>query len=153
MSDHSLSLAVLVAGSPEKAFAAILDPRAWWGASIEGVTDRLGEEWTYRYADMHMSRQKTIELVPDRKVAWKIVDADMSFIEDRGEWKDTTIVFELTPKGDATEIVFTHVGLLPAVECYDICRDAWTGLVTGSLRSLIETGVGDPYVVEKKTAA
>ncbi len=152
MTDRSFSLTLRVAAPPARAFAAILDPRAWWGASIEGRTDRLGEEWTYRYKDMHVSRQKTVELVPDRKIAWQVVDADLSFIEDRAEWTGTTIVFDLTPSGEGTEIVFTHVELEPAAECYGACSNAWTGLVTGSLRGLIETGAGDPDSVEKTAA-
>jgi hypothetical protein len=36
--------------------------------------------------------------------------------------------------------VFTHVGLKPAGECYDTCSDAWTSLIQGSLKQLIETG-------------
>lgn len=140
---------VLVNASPAQAYAAILDPRAWWGQSIEGRADAIGEDWTYRYKDMHFSRQRTSELVTGSKVVWDVVDASMSFIEDRTEWKDTRIVFEIAPSGDMTEIRFTHVGLKPAAECFDICSDAWTGLIQGSLRGLIEQGAGDPDSVEK----
>lgn len=152
MSDQDFSVSVLVSGPPERAFAAILDPRAWWGASIEGDVDRLGGEWTYRYKDLHVSRQRTTELVPGRRVVWNVVDATLNFIEDRNEWTGTTIVFDIAPKGDGSEIVFTHVGIRPSVECWDICSDAWTGLVTGSLRELIETGAGNPDSVEKTAA-
>ncbi|HEX8958974.1 MAG TPA: hypothetical protein VF770_04050, partial [Solirubrobacterales bacterium] len=38
----------------------------------------------------------------------------------------------------------THVGLVPAWACYDVCRDAWGMYVRDSLRSLIETGKGMP---------
>ena len=52
----------------------------------------------------------------------------------------TTITFDIARKGDRTEVVFTHVGLKPAVECFDTCSDAWTSLIQGSLKELIETG-------------
>lgn len=149
MGSQNFTATILVDKSPMQAFEAITNPRAWWGQEIEGHTDRLDEEWTYRYKDMHLSRQKTVEMVPGRKVAWQVVDATMSFLEDKAEWKDTTIVFDISPKGDRTEVRFTHVGLAPEVECFEVCSDAWGGLINGSLRSLIETGSGDPDSVEK----
>lgn len=149
MSDTSFNVSVLVSATPEQAFSAIVDPRAWWGASIEGDADRVGAEWSYRYKDMHFSRQKTTELVLGRRVVWEVLDSTLSFLQDKHEWNGTTIRFDIAPKGDRTEIVFTHVGIRPSVECYAICSDAWTGLITGSLRELIESGAGDPDSVEK----
>ena len=73
----------------------------------------------------------------------------MSFLRDTGEWTGTKLVFELEPKGEGTQVRFTHLGLVPEVECFDICTDAWTGLIQGSLKNRIETGVGDPDSVEK----
>ena len=149
MNDQHFTAAIRVDKSPMEAFDAINDPRAWWGKDIVGRTDRLGEEWTYRYKDMHQSRQKIVELVPGEKVAWHVVDSTLSFLTDKTEWTGTTIVFEISPDGDETEIRFTHIGLAPSVECYEICSDAWSGLIRGSLRSFINEGIGDPDSVEK----
>ena len=149
MTDRNFAVTMLVDGAPRQAFEAIINPRAWWGENIEGNADRVGEEWSYRYKDIHFSRQKTLELSPGHRVVWHVVDATLSFIEDKAEWKGTTMIFDLSPKSDKTEIRFTHVGLRPAVECFDVCSDAWSGLMTGSLRELIETGTGDPDSVEK----
>lgn len=152
MSDSNFTVSVRVAATPDQAFAAIVDPRSWWGENIEGDAGRVGAEWSYRYKDLHYSQQKTTELVLGRRVVWEVIDSALNFIEDRTEWTGTTIRFDIAPKGEQTEIVFTHVGIRPAVECYAICSDAWTGLITGSLRELIETGAGDPDSVEKTAA-
>jgi len=53
-------------------------------------------------------------------------------------------MFEIFKKGDKTEIRFTHQGLVPKLECYDSCADAWGSYIGGSLRSLITTGKGHP---------
>lgn len=132
-----------VAASPATVFAAISDPRAWWSGEIEGATGKLGDEFTYRYKDMHYSKQKLTEVVPDRRVAWKVLEGTLNFVEDKQEWVGTTITFDIAQTGDKTELVFTHVGLKPKVECYETCSDAWTSLIQGSLKQLIEEGRTD----------
>ncbi|MEO9296593.1 SRPBCC family protein [Devosia alba] len=129
--------------SPEAAFAAIINPRAWWSGAFEGDTAALGDVFTYRYQDLHYSRQEVTELVPGQCVAWDVLDADLSFLKDRSEWTGTTIAFDIVGTGSRTEVTFTHVGLKPEVECYDTCTDAWTALIQGSLKQLIETGKAD----------
>jgi hypothetical protein len=47
--------------------------------------------------------------------------------------------------GSGTAVAFAHEGLTPEVECYEVCTNAWSMFVTGSLKSLIETGEGQPY--------
>jgi hypothetical protein len=148
MTSRDFTTTVLVNRSPKEAFDAINRPRDWWGRDIEGRTDRADEEWTYRYKDMHFSRQRTAELVPDRKVVWHVLEARMNFLQDKTEWEDTKMIFDISRKGDKTEIRFTHAGLVPEVECFDICKSAWTGLIADSLQNLIETGEGLPDTVE-----
>ncbi|MBX3577332.1 MAG: SRPBCC domain-containing protein [Rhizobiaceae bacterium] len=152
MTPTDLSLTISTARPPHACFAAINDPRAWWGRDIAGRTDRLGEAWTYRYKDLHFSRQKVVELVPFRRIAWLVTDATMSFLTDTAEWAGTTIVFDLEPAGTGTDIRFAHLGLRPGIECFDICSNAWTGLIGGSLKGLIEDGRGDPDSVGKPAA-
>jgi len=131
-----------VSQSPEAAFAAIIDPRAWWSGAFEGDTTAIGDVFTYRYLDIHYSRQEVTELVPGRRVAWHVLESDLSFLKDRSEWTGTTIAFDIVHTGSQSEITFTHVGLKPEVECYDTCTDAWGALIQGSLKQLIETGTG-----------
>jgi hypothetical protein len=59
------------------------------------------------------------------------------------EWKGTEVVFEVS-KGDKTEVRFTHLGLVPEYECFNVCSNAWGSYINGSLRSLITTGKGHP---------
>ena len=134
--------------TPTEAFAAIINPRAWWGQNIEGNTDALGEEWSYRYKDIHYSLHRTVELVPGQKVVWHVVEGTLNFVKDKTEWTGTDLIFDIAERNGKTEVRFTHRGLVPTVECYDTCSDVWGGLITGSLRQLIETGKGNPDDVE-----
>jgi hypothetical protein len=100
--------------TPEEVFNAINNVRGWWSGEITGDTNKLSAEFTYCVQDVHRSKQKITEFVPDKKVVWRVLDADLSFTKDKGEWKGTEIVFEIAERGDKTEVRFTHVGLVPA---------------------------------------
>ena len=87
---------------------------------------------------------KLTEFIPGRKVVWLVVDNFFNFTQDKSEWKDTEIIFEISRKSDKTEVHFTHRGLVPEYECFEVCSSAWGSYVNGSLRSLIATGKGKP---------
>ena len=140
MNDQNFSTTFTVDQSPEEAFAAINNVRGWWSGEIEGNTDKLGDEFTYRYADVHRSKQKITALIPGKKVVWHVVDANLNFTQDKTEWIGTDIVFDIAKKGDKTEVRFTHVGLVPKFECFDSCSNGWSFYIRGSLRNLITTG-------------
>lgn len=133
-----------VAQSPEQVFAAVTNPRAWWSEEIEGRTDTLGAAFKYHYKDLHRTTQKITELVPNQRVVWQIMESHIGFVADTNEWLGTKIVFEIARKGAGTELRFTHVGLVPAIECYEDCSGAWGFYVNDSLRGLITTGSGNP---------
>jgi hypothetical protein len=142
--ERGYSTSYTVQQSPQEVFAAVLDVGAWWTGQVEGRTDGLGAEFTYRHPPQHYSRQRVVELESDRRVVWRVTDSRLSFISERGEWTGSEIVFDIRPAADGTALRFTHVGLVPDVECFDACSTAWLHYVNGSLRSLITTGEGLP---------
>jgi len=141
--NRNYTTTVTVEQAPEEVFDAINNVRGWWSEEIEGRTDELGE-FKYHYQDIHRCTIQISELDPGKKVVWHVVDNYFNFVKDKSEWKDTYIIFDIAKKGDQTEISFTHVGLVPAYECYEVCSDAWGTYINGSLRNLITTGKGQP---------
>jgi hypothetical protein len=134
MTENSYSTRFHVRATPEAVYAAINDPRAWWDGEFDGSSDSVGDEFTYRYDDLHTSRQRVTGLTPNKRVSWLVVEGGPTFVETSDEWAGTTIVFDISPAGDETEVRFTHVGLVPRFECYDACSAAWTHYVGDSLR-------------------
>jgi hypothetical protein len=144
MTNQNFTANFSVDQSPQEVFDAINNVRGWWSGEIDGSTDKLGAEFTYQYQDIHRSTQRITELVPGKKVVWHVLDAQINFVKNKREWKGTDIVFEITKKRRKTELRFTHVGLVPAIECYGKCAGAWGFYIIDSLGSLITTGKGDP---------
>ncbi|MFG1948656.1 SRPBCC domain-containing protein [Nonomuraea sp. NPDC048826] len=130
--------------TPREAFEAVTDVRGWWSEDVKGTTDRAGAVFYHHFKDVHRCTVQITELVPDRKVVWRILDNHFNFIADQNEWKGTDVVFEITGKDGGAEVRFTHVGLVPQYECYEVCSNAWGGYIDGSLRNLINTGKGQP---------
>jgi hypothetical protein len=139
MSNHDLTTSFTVDQSPEEVFAAINNVRGWWSGEpgIEGSTDKLGDEFTYRYNPHHYSKQKITESIPGKKVVWLVLDSQLNFVRHKSEWNGTKITFEIAKKGHKTEVRFTHAGLVPEYECFNACSGAWGSYVNGSLRNLI----------------
>lgn len=134
----------LVDQTPTAVFNAINNVPGWWSGQVEGDTDKLGAEFTYEVPGAHRSKQKITAFSPGEKIVWRIVDAYLDFANNKSEWTDTEIVFEISAKGGKTEVRFTHKGLVPAFECYNGCSNAWGLLVNGNLRRLIATGETQP---------
>lgn len=133
---------ILVDQSPHEVFDAINNVMGWWQGEIEGSTTMLNDEFTYRMKDIHISTQKLVEVVQDKKVVWLVTESQLNFISDKSEWTGTRISFDIEDIGDKTQLRFTHEGLLPGIECYNACSNAWSRLVQESLFSLITTGKG-----------
>jgi Activator of Hsp90 ATPase homolog 1-like protein len=140
---------ILVDQTPEEVFNAINNVRGWWSEEIEGSTSKLNDEFTYRYEDVHRSKMKLIEVIPNKKIVWLVEDNYFKFTKDSSEWTGNKIIFEITEKGNKTQLQFTQAGLVPEYECYDICQNAWTTYIQKSLRNLITTGKGQPNATGK----
>jgi hypothetical protein len=146
MGKQDFTTTFLVEQTPEEVFNAINNVRGWWSGEVDGNAGKLGAGFTYRYKDMHRSIQKVTEFVPGEKVVWHVSEAELSFVKDKTEWKGTNIVFEIAKKGVKTQLQFTHIGLVPAFECYGGCSGAWSMLIGGNLRKFITTGDSQPDV-------
>src|SRR6266852_8821376 len=121
MKNHSFTATLSVDQTSDEAFNAINNVRGWWSGEIEGDTDKLGVEFTYRYKDIHRSKQKVTEFIPDKRVVWHVLDSDLNFVKDKSEWSGTDIVFDISESAVKTEVRFTNIGLVPRYECYGSC--------------------------------
>ncbi len=154
MKARDFTTTILVDRSPKEAFDAINNARGWWAGlwagEIEGDTNKLGAQFTYRVPDVHYCKMKITELIPAKKVVWDVLESNIGYTKAKNEWNGTKMSFEISKKVGKTEVRFTHIGLVPAYECYGSCSDAWGTLINDSLRSLITTGKGQPAKKERR---
>lgn len=143
MDDQNFQISFTVDQTPSVVYDAINNVRGWWSEEIEGVTDTLGE-FRYHFKDVHKAIIHVEELIPGEKVVWHIVENYFKFTKDPTEWTGNDIIFDISEVDGKTKVTFTHVGLVPEYECFDICSNAWGTYITGSLKNLIETGKGEP---------
>jgi NAD(P)-dependent dehydrogenase (short-subunit alcohol dehydrogenase family) len=144
MTDQDYTTSFTVDSDALAVYEAINDVRGWWSQDVEGSTDAVGAEFVFRAEDIHYSRIRVAELVPGERVRWEVLDNELGFTTQQGEWPGTTITFELSPHGSGTTVRFSHRGLVPAHECYDVCSNAWGFYIHSSLRERIATGNGEP---------
>jgi hypothetical protein len=141
MENKNFSVSYLVDQSPKEIFASILNIREWWsglyGEEIKGYANKLNDEFTFRAGDgQHYSKQKLVELIPDKKIVWLVTESKLDFLDKKDEWTGTKLCFGFEKQADQTNVTFTHFGLVPAIECYDSCSSAWSGYLEKYLMPL-----------------
>lgn len=149
MATQEFTTTITVDQTPHEVFKAVGNVRGWWSENIQGGTEKLGDEFIYKAKDLHKCTMRLIEVIPDKKIVWQVLDNSFGFTKDQTEWEGTKPQFEITQKEGKTQLQFTHQGLLPDHECYPVCHKAWTGYIQDSLRNLITTGKGAPNPKEE----
>ena len=117
--------------SISEVFNHLINPKNWWvdlyGETIGGKSEAINDEFSFSAGDgLHFSNQKLLELIPDKKIVWLVTESNLSFLKNTKEWAGTKICFELEKEGNNTKVSFTHIGLIPSIECFSSCSSAWT---------------------------
>ncbi|PWT74249.1 MAG: ATPase [Bacteroidetes bacterium] len=150
MQSQNFQVTLLFDQSPKEVFDAVNNVRGWWSEEIEGGTNKLNDVFDYHYKEAHKSRMRIIEMIPNEKVVWFVEHNYFNFTNDDTEWTGSKISFDITKKDTKTELRFTHLGLIPRLECYDVCSNAWSEYLEDSLSGLVTAGRGKPNKKEAK---
>jgi len=130
---------------PWVTYLALTQPRhlsKWWSADstvqpFVGGKLELGSK-------PHACSVVVEKLSPGELIEWKIVDPHSS---DKGhdDCDGTRVRFEIERnKRGGTDVAFSHQGWNAQSSCFQRWSHTWARLATKSLKSYLETGVGQP---------
>jgi uncharacterized protein YndB with AHSA1/START domain len=121
------TLTIELAKSPQEVFGSITDGVAkWWGGQdLTGSSTKLMDEFVVHHPGSHYSKQQLVEWIPNKRVVWLVTESHLPWLKDPQEWTNTNMVFDLTDGDGTTLLHFTHEGLTPEKECYDLVSQGW----------------------------
>ncbi|HLZ86305.1 MAG TPA: SRPBCC domain-containing protein [Puia sp.] len=127
-----------------EAFEKISRVGDWWAVNFKGNAKNLYDRFTVHFARTTWSIMEIVEVVPDQRIVWKVVDCYLPIFQDPYLWKNNHIAWEISTEGAQTRVTMTHIGLVPGVECYEDCRKGWNFYIGESLLGLLIAGKGLP---------
>lgn len=118
----------------------------WWTEMFEGSANNKNDTFTVRFGETIYKTILVKEITNNLKIVWSVTDSLINIpeLKNQTEWIGTSIEWEIIPQGSKTELLLTHIGLRPDIECYDICTTGWKQF-TNSLKLFLETGNGNPF--------
>jgi uncharacterized protein YndB with AHSA1/START domain len=125
--------------SPEdtyRALATIEGLSRWWTSDTQGESE-AGGVIRFRFGQKGGFDMKVLKLEPGKRVLWEVIDGPQ-------EWVGTQVSFDTRQEGDFTIILFKHQGWKEPGEFMHHCSTKW-GTFLMSLKSLVETGKGEPH--------
>jgi hypothetical protein len=143
MENNNFHRTITLNASAEEVMKKIGQVNRWWAKNFTGKAEKANDKFSVHFGETFVNFQIS-EFIPNQKVVWTVTDCNLDWINNKKEWNDTKVVFEIFEKKDSTQISFTHVGLVPGVECYNDCEVGWNGHVTISLVKFINEGKGMP---------
>jgi len=143
--------------APAKVFDALTDPKhiaRWWTPDCTADQKEGGRaRFEFKNSDGKLdgySVMRIEKLVPNERVEWKCLEQDYQGIQD---WVGTSIRFSLSPNQQGTDLAFVHSGFASTEGSYHRCTDGWGHVLTISLKNYLETGKGEPYLVQVEKEA
>ena len=143
MKKENFHRTITVNASAEEALKKISQVNGWWAKNFSGKAEKKNDKFSVQFGKPFVDFQVS-ELIHGKKVVWKVTDCNLHWISNKKEWNGTEVVFEISQNNKSTQIDFTHIGLVPGVECYDECEPGWNGHITNSLAKFINEGKGMP---------
>ncbi len=147
MKTQSYSRQISVSADPSAAYRALTkDIDKWWGSTSD-VISSVGDTVTIYFPPTSWTMRAN-RLIPGRLIELECIEANHIYEGApetiREEWVGTTLVWEIVKVGKQTRIDFVHKGLVPLLDCYEICEAGWDHYFVNELQQ---------YLNKKESAA
>ena len=139
---------IVVLSTPIKAYKALTAGfNKWWTTDCNAVS-KIGDKIIFKFGPSYWVMQAN-KLVPEELVELECIEAhhlhDGLPSSILNEWKGSKLIWEIHKQEDKTKIVLTHEGLVPSLECYEVCEQGWDYFFVISLKQYLDTGEGSPF--------
>ncbi|WP_109435077.1 SRPBCC domain-containing protein [Aquimarina sp. AU119] len=111
--------------------------KGWWTQEATAKPEE-GNINHFKFGDEYFNEMKILKLNPPNQVHWECVDGDK-------EWIGTNLSFVLEERDGITFLKFSHLNWAEESEFFGFCSHHW-GRFLDSLKSLCETGKGQPFI-------
>lgn len=150
MKNQNYMKTILVNANAQDAYQALTSGHSMWWTPCDGAFKHIGDRikfaflpqasfWTFEAKDLIAGKVVTLTCVDAHHIIQDKPNAS------RTEWLGTTLRFTIDNDGEQTKIDLEHDGLVPSLECYDICEAGWDHFFLGSLKAYLDTGTGMPH--------
>ena len=149
ISKNSYTREIVVSNTPTAAYQALTaEFDKWWTTSCNPISS-VGDTTTFRFGPTYWVMRAN-NLVPDNCIELECIEAhhlhDGLSSAILNEWEGTKLKWEILELGEITKIRLVHEGLLPSLNCYEICKEGWDYYFVNSLKKYLDTGKGLPYI-------
>ncbi len=110
--------------------------KGWW-TNDTSAKPETGHINHFKFGSEYFNKMKVTELTLPTKVTWECIDGDK-------EWIGTKLTFELENREGEVLLKFSHLNWAEESDFFGFCNHHW-GRYLDSLKSLCETGTGQPY--------
>ena len=147
MKKQSYTREIVVSADPSMAYRALTQEIDRWWAPQSDVISSVGDQVSFRFPPTTWTMQVS-RLIPGRLIELECIEANHIYegAPDtiREEWIGTTLIWELEEVEEQTRIGFVHQGLVPKLDCYEICEAGWDHYFVNELQQ---------YLNKKESAA
>lgn len=151
MSDKSYVREITVSASPAAAYRALTEGIDRWWTETSNTLKTESDTVTFRFEPTFW-KMRVRQMVPNSLI--ELVCIEANHVHEglpesiREEWFGTVLRWRIVEQAANTRIIFEHEGLVPGLECYDICEAGWDHYFVNSLKSYLDTGKGQPGFIE-----
>jgi len=146
--NKSYTREIIVSSTPVEAYKALTTGfNEWWTTDCNSVT-HVGDKIKFKFGPSYWVMRAN-NLVPDKFVELECIEAHHVHnglpLSILNEWKGSKLKWDIQKQEVKTKIIFKHDGLVPSLECYEVCEQGWDYFFVNSLKQYLDTGEGTPF--------
>lgn len=145
MADQSYSKHIYINADKNRVFDVITKQIDKWWTESSNKINKVGDKLVVQFENDSFWEMVVVDYSPGISTEWKVINANhnLESLSKKDEWKNTSVKWEISEEVKGSKLSINHKGLIPKLECYDICVSGWDYFLE-SLKKYIESGLGTP---------